>query len=1190
MGFINNVKKIFAKKEEKPYSKEIEVLLSLHEKLKNLLLQDKYIARSDFRSIVDDYGSVKDFFAPLEKGGFLETYFKNNGLDVEKGYKVIKQLDQIETSVKSHNIDYVKKEKEREKHYLDNVLKEVDPIINLDENQRDAVVVDEDYCLIIAGAGAGKTTTVAAKVKYLADRKGIKPEQILVISFTNKAVNELKERINDSLNIPCPITTFHSTGNAIIRKTREEPLNIVDSARLYFVLMDYFRDEILKNQDMVDNIIMFFASYLNSAETEQDLKTFFRAVATGRYSTLKSDLGEYIEKLTNKKTNRQITITNELLRSMEEVKIANFLYLNNIDYEYEAIYPYSLKDARKPYTPDFTIKQEDKVVYIEHFGITESGKSNKYSPEDLEIYKRVIREKVKLHKEHKTDLIYTFSQYNDKRDVLVHLEEKLIERGFLLKPRSRNEVLKKLVEAEQSNYIRRLLALIERFIHNFKTRGFGYEKFDFWIDTAKNERNKLFLRICRVCYLEYQKHLEKNNSVDFEDMINNSAKILKEAKEIKEELDFKYVIVDEYQDISMQRYDLTKALSEVTGAKIVAVGDDWQSIYAFSGSEISLFVRFAETLGYAEELKIVNTYRNAQEVIDIAGTFIQKNQEQIQKRLISPKTIEDPVIIYTYDGTKKYGEQSRRSGAGYNLAAATERAIEDIIEFSKKEGKKNPGSILLLGRYGFDGDSLERSGLFQYIVRGQKVRSVKYPKLDITFMTVHSSKGLGYDNVIVVNGRNETYGFPSKIEDDPVLKYVVTFDYSYEQAEERRLFYVAMTRTKNRVFFIAPKQNPSEFLLEIKKDFKTIQLIGEWNEKEENLTLTNECPICAYPLQLRFRKSFGLSMYICTNEPEICGFLSNNLIGEKMTIQKCNQCATGYLIVKSDKLGEYEPFLGCTNYKADGSGCKNTINKETYYSLNNLEYNKFQKKVVPEKEEPPKKETPKKVVPPKEEVSKRDPISTPEKSEITPKVSPSKDNKVVKVLPIIYFNNKNLVLIISTILETIKEINEIKFFGKTVIINVLRGSLSKIMKENKLDQLKGYGSLKDVPREHLDLIMDWLISEQFIYQRGGKYPVIHMAYNGNNYNETLTLTHLRKLAQLLIKYYPNSEFYSLDAKSKLKKDFSVYAKTTWNKDDEELMLKMLKDGNSIEKIAKTLKRGKSAVIARIRLLEKERKN
>lgn len=166
--------------------------------------------------------------------------------------------------------------------------------------------------------------------------------------------------------------------------------------------------------------------------------------------------------------------------------------------------------------------------------------------------------------------------------------------------------------------------------------------------------------------------------------------------------------------------------------------------------------------------------------------FIQRNSQQIPKQLISPKRIEDPIVIYTYDSTFKGRDGNRRSGANYALASAVETAIGQLLEYKKKENKE-PGPILFLGRFGFDGDHLERSGLFEYSSRGSKIKSVKYPKLDITFMTAHSSKGLGYDDVIIVNGKNETYGFPSKIEDDPVLAFVIKGDRSIDYAEERRL-------------------------------------------------------------------------------------------------------------------------------------------------------------------------------------------------------------------------------------------------------------------------------------------------------------------------------------------------------------------------------------------------------------------
>ena len=392
--------------------------------------------------------------------------------------------------------------------------------------------------------------------------------------------------------------------------------------------------------------------------------------------------------------------------------------------------------------------------------------------------------------------------------VIARRKEKLEEFGFILTPKDNKEVMKKISDQDGSRYVRKLINLVDRFIGNFKTNGYPVQQFDDWQVSANNVRTKLFLRICKECYLEYERYLNKNNAIDFSDMINKSAALLKESESVRSQIKFKYIIVDEYQDISRQRFDLVEALHANSAAKIIAVGDDWQSIYAFSGSDITLFTKFSEIMGYAELLSITKTYRNSQEVIDIAGNFIQKNSSQIKKHLQSPKTIDDPVIIYTYDSKLKERGASARSGAIYNLAKAVETAIEQIIAYDKETERKS-SSILLLGRFGFDGKNLERSGLFEYKDFGSKVKCIKYPKLNITFMTAHASKGLGYDNVIVINGKNETYGFPSKIEDDPVLNYVIKRDNTIEAAEERRLFYVAMTRTKNRVYFVAPEENPA---------------------------------------------------------------------------------------------------------------------------------------------------------------------------------------------------------------------------------------------------------------------------------------------------------------------------------------------------------------------------------------------
>ena len=914
---------------------ELDRLCQFENALNDLLKQDIYIARSDFKILRDEYACIFSHFKVLRDSKTLRYYCQEYNFEEKRiiqfllHYEDLLNDDRAQIIIE-HNNNYISRHLESEKEYLNTILTNIDPNIKLDEEQRKVVLSDEDYTLVIAGAGAGKTTTVAAKVKYLVDKKGVLPSQILVISFTNKAVGELQEKINVALKIDCPITTFHKTGYAIRRrKDTEERVRIVTEGYMYNVINEYLKHNILEYPELVDKLILFFGSYFDAPYEGDDLNSFFNYITKADFTTLRGNMEEYAEKVIDQRSGRHVTIAHEHLRSLQEVIIANFLYMNGIEYSYEKTYPYNILRSYKPYTPDFTITQGDKVAYIEHFGITEDGRNNRYTKDQLLVYKKEINDKVLLHRKHDTDLIYTFSAYNDGRDLLCHLQEELIAHGFELKRRSSKEIFEKIVSTEENKYITRLVKLVCTFIQNFKTNNYTTDDFSRFRATSSNERTKLFLSLCEQCYLEYCKRLKEYHAIDFEDMINDSVRILREEELQGKKLEFKYIIVDEYQDISRQRFNLTKELCKLCNAKVIAVGDDWQSIYAYAGSDITLFTDFRKTFGYGLELCITKTYRNAQEVIDIAGGFIQKNLGQMRKALISPKHIDHPIIIKTYTEEVDRKEFRGKGGKYFLIGKCVEEIMDGLIE--KYEHPK----ILLLGRYGFDAYNLTKSADFIYDEKTGSVRSKKYNADYFDYMTVHRAKGLGYDHVIIINARNETYGFPSQVEEDPVLKYVVKDDHSYDYAEERRLFYVALTRTKNRVYIITPQQHPSEFVLELIRDYPQVEVYGQIDKEPHENILEKRCPICGYPLQLRYKKSYGLRLWICTNEPEICDFMTNNLVGENMAIMKCDKCQDGYLIVKDGKGSA--PFLGCTNYKQDKTGCNNYITKDYYlrkYSTN----------------------------------------------------------------------------------------------------------------------------------------------------------------------------------------------------------------------------------------------------------------
>lgn len=1135
----------FKKKELPSEIKDIEFF---NLEFNNLINSDNYISRKDYLHLIGKFDKTYNSILAIYNADLLKIYSKKNKTTEQFLSNFIHNYSNIKDLISNRNKKFIQNKMSEEKTYLDNILKEVDAKILLDEDQRRVILTDEDYCLVIAGAGAGKTTTVAAKVKYLVEKKQINPKQILIISYTNKAVGELKDKINKKLNIDCPITTFHSAGNAILRKKTDEKLNIVGTEFLYNTVKDYFLNKI-KDKKSADNIILFFGSYFDQQYEGENKQEFLNSIVKSDFSTLKSNLNEYKYSFIKKQTNKKVTLNNEIVNSIQEVQIANFLYLNDIEYEYEPDYPFYIFMSKKRYTPDFLIRQNGKEYYLEHFGISENGENNKYSLCELEKYKKSINDKIQIHNTHNTKLIYTFSKYNDGKSLLEHLKKLLNDNGIKLNPKPSEEVLNKLTAIQENKYVSKMVYLICDFINNFKVNGYTEKQFYEFIRTTKSERTKLFLEICRECYLEYQKALVKNNAVDFQDMINEAARALREVASLKQKLDFKYIIIDEYQDISRQRFDMAKELSKITNAKIIAVGDDWQSIFAFSGSDVTLFTKFCEKMGYGEELKITRTYRNAQEVIDIAGGFIQKNEVQIKKSLISPKHIENPIIVVSYNDTPIRKDETVIDGGPLNqMAKALEYSIEEIVA-----NYGNQSSILLIGRYGYDGPQLARTKLFNYIEYGNKVISKKYPDVKIDFLTAHSSKGLGYDNVIIINAKDAIYGFPSKIEDDPVMKLVIKQHNEINYAEERRLFYVALTRTKNRVYLIAPEKHPSQFVLEIKNEYPNIVLKGNLTPEPQ---ITNKlCPLCGYPLQRRYKKNCGMNLWVCTNEPEICGFLSNNLAGDKMSIQKCTKCLDGYLIVKT-KNGY--PFLGCTNYKTDGSGCNNTISqkecddfekvedfiefenqKEVISESKNIENVDYNTNQIEKQElryygdaklnglaldlrrfaETKSKEEcvifwkvlRKKAIC---DICSKLPTSIQEfydKKVLLAKLKIKKyGDNIIEIIRKHYpdiFTNNNIITndnyennVCKLIIQACNEMNYSTFYDATMLVNFLKGNNPQSLLDANLQNQKLYGCLNKIKTSALFNIIEYLVEENILYKTKGLYPTIRVNSNLNCLN------------------------------------------------------------------------------------------
>lgn len=888
--------------------KEIKNMLILFSsEWRSMFSAARYIPKSAVTKFFNDYSKYVLMLRDPLVNNYIRNNYKNIGFDQVQAQKFLDCMDKLYTTADEHNEHFVQTTLEREKDYFDNILKAVDPRVSLDNEQRRAVVTDEDYCLLVAGAGAGKTTTMAAKVKYLVEKQGVAQSDIIVISYTNKAIDELKDRVQRKLGLSgVNVYTFHAFGYEILRKTNETPPTINKWA--YKIIFDCIEKHVYFNNALLRKLVLFLGYYFDMPDEVfrfDNLNDYCDYRAIQDFESLKSRVGDYNETMIEKRSQKHRTITGEFLKSQQEVQIANFLYMHGIDYNYEKPYPYPIPNAKKMYTPDFYIKQGENECYIEHFGVTQQYQSTLFSHDQLNKYNSAIADKRKLHKQYGTRMIETYSKYNDERELVEHLEDELKKAGFILMPRSDEEVYRKLTETAKDRYVFKLIMFMIDFIEKYKTSGYDDGGFKVMRDKQKNVRTNMFLEIAEEVYKYYNGVLRTNNQIDFADMINDAEKMLLEIAESHYKPSYKYIVIDEFQDIARQRFNLTKALVDITDARVVAVGDDWQSIYAFAGSDITLFTKFLELMGDGKEMQITHTYRNSQELIDIAGNFVQKNPTQIKKRLLSPKSLPNPIKVFGFEDVA--GKMLR------NWGEAVERAVGEVVsEFGENS------SVLMIGRYNYDRDQLLKFGPFVEIDE-ETIQSKKYSKTKITFLTAHSSKGLGFDNVILVNMKDDKFGFPSQIEDDPIMKLVRVSDDSVPFAEERRLFYVAMTRTKNRVYMVTPNNRPSRFVLELIQDYNLPH--DETISKTIKDINTLRCPICGARLKYENNKNYGLPLYMCTNDPEVCDFMTNNkqVLAD---IFKCPKCTDGYMIVnRSEKNNDH--FYGCTNYHNKVNHCKN---------------------------------------------------------------------------------------------------------------------------------------------------------------------------------------------------------------------------------------------------------------------------
>lgn len=692
----------------------------------------------------------------------------------------------------------------------------------LSREQAAAVICFDNRVLLIASAGSGKTSTMVAKAGYALSKGYFEADKILMLAFNDDAAKELGARTTARLaplGLPAESVnakTFHAFGREVIGlATGKKPsvASWLDKGRdveALALMVDEIKDSDPGFRTSWDMFRLVFA---------QDLPRFGHEAANPDAWDRENNVQGFR------------TLNNEVVKSRGELVIANWFFYNGIDYIYEAPYRFDTADAKhSQYRPDFYLPGPD--VYLEHWALDASGSP----PPEFKDYEQGMTWKRKTHAAHKTTLLETTMAELWSGKAFQYLERELRKLGVELDPNPDREV-----PGRKPMENKRLAGTLRAFLAHTKSNRLTIPQLRARLQNGAagqfRFRHELFLNIFERLWERWEARLRAERCIDFEDMLNQAADCIEQGRWRSP---YELVMVDEFQDASQARARLVAALVKDPGRYLFAVGDDWQGINRFAGADLSVMTDFESMFGKAVTLKLETTFRCPQSLCDISSQFVQKNPKQIAKSVRSARAnVDAPVQI-----VRVADDKGIRSAISARIAQ-----LADV-----HEGSNSPMSVYVLGRYKHDADHVPHTA-------GSK-------RVNVEFKTVHSSKGLEADHVILPRMTSDVMGFPSKVADDPVLQLAMPGGDSFEYAEERRLFYVALTRARQSVTLITVARSESSFVLELVRDLKLKVVNADGSEGSDEV-----CPRCGTGFLAIRRGDFG-AFFGCTNYPR-CDYKRN---------------------------------------------------------------------------------------------------------------------------------------------------------------------------------------------------------------------------------------------------------------------------------------------------------------------------
>ena len=712
-----------------------------------------------------------------------------------------------------------------------------------DAEQLHAIAAVNGHVQVIARAGSGKTATLVIRAYFMMKHCRVAPSTMLLLAFNRKAANEIRRRILLLLEPRAEISIkeeIEKRGKRVqagrrvdwgemeaeavdaVAKTLQVALPYVMTFHALAYAIVHPEESLLYNgaegesQGLSKAFQQVIDDFLQDAEFKGRIRELMLAhfredwdrIVAGRYDQTKDELLKYRRSLPRE------SIGGDYVKSYGEKVIADFLFEHDIAYKYERNHWW----GEVNYRPDFTIFKTPKSgVIIEYFGLAGDPDYDEMSSDK----RRYWRSKPDW------DLI-EFSpadfRVNGVEGFIDQLRGALREQGLVFHRLSEDEIWLRV----RDRAIDRFTNAAVGFVGRCRKQSLSPQDLGSLIDAYKplSPVESMFLDLVHDLYAAYLDRLVSTGEEDFDGLLQRAASAVSSGRTRFERKtgsgDLRkicYVFVDEFQDFSDLFYRLLQSIrKENPGVQLFCVGDDWQAINGFAGSDLRFFSDFERWIGKSRKLHISTNYRSFRSIVDVGNALMRGHGKPA---VANSKDAGSVFLVDVAQFEPALIEKQRHPGDVITPIASR------IVSKALAEGKE---VVLLCRRNGmpwfinFREHGQGGKGLSGYL---ELVRSFFSKGLaeGISISTSHKYKGLEKPVVIVMDAVARSYPL---IHPDWAFSRILGDSPNRIAKEERRLFYVALTRAIDKLFIVTERQSYSPFIEEVAKTMRLAKI--DWSE------------------------------------------------------------------------------------------------------------------------------------------------------------------------------------------------------------------------------------------------------------------------------------------------------------------------------------------------------------------------